>query len=73
MKIGLVNLEALMGRFWKLESISGRQLARSNRFSILELILLVDYFAVAAFWVCIGNWLISLLWLGLLAGVKLGP
>lgn len=55
--------------------ISGldERLARSNRFSIFDLFVLVACFAVAAFFASLGHWLVSLLWLGFLAGVKLGP
>jgi hypothetical protein len=73
LKIGLVDFEALMGRVGNSESISGKRLAWFNRISIFELFLLVGCFAVAAFWVSKGYWPISLLWLGFLAGVKLGP
>eukprot|EP01047_Picozoa_sp_COSAG01_P071046 COSAG01_NODE_10928_length_2048_cov_1.014366_4_plen_164_part_00 len=62
-----------MERVGDRDSVAGDRLIGANRFSINELFGLVFVFAVAAFSASIGYWLISLLWLGFLAGIKLGP
>ena len=62
-----------MERARDLNSGLDERLARSNRLSIFDLFVLVACFAVAAFFASLGYWLVSLLWLGFLAGVKLRP
>ncbi|MDG1512393.1 MAG: hypothetical protein P8L78_12870 [Mariniblastus sp.] len=62
-----------MERVGDRDSVPGDSLIGENRFSMFELFGLVFVFAVAAFFASIGYWLTSLLWLGFLAGIKLGP
>ncbi len=61
-----------MERVGDLSCGTDERLAGANRFSLFDLFVLVACFAVAAFSASLGYWLISLLWLGFLAGVKLG-
>ena len=60
--------------YWlrKRGSVIFRLHQKTIRYGILDLLVLVANFAIAAFLVSIGYWASSLLWLGFWAGVKLG-
>ena len=70
---GHLDSERLMGRVLNTDGASGVRFNQSNRFSIFDLFVWVTCFAVAALFASMGMWLISSLWIGLMAGVKLGP
>jgi len=70
---GQLDSGRLMGRVLDSDGVSGMRFNQSKRLSISDLFVWVACFAVAALFASMGMWLISSLWIGLLAGVKLGP